>query len=65
VSMSLFDLEYDANWLGPRVPVGFRWPVERPGVRTVADGFPYERQLHMLVHPDWWGEAFVTEEIAA
>jgi len=31
----------------------------------VAAGFPYQGQLHMLVHPDWWTEAFVPEQVAA
>jgi hypothetical protein len=32
----------------------------------MAERFPEETgQLHMLVHPDWWGEAFVPLEAVA
>jgi len=58
VSRSTFGFEYDPNWL-PRERYlsdsGGSWssPFE-----YVADHFPYPGQLHMLVHPDWWSEAF-------
>jgi hypothetical protein len=64
VPLATFGLEYDANWL-PRAEYlsdsGGAW--SRP-FDEVADGFPFPGQLHMLVHPDWWGEAFVTEAVA-
>lgn len=64
-SLADFHLDYDANWIGRHTYLsdsGGRW--SQP-FQTVADGFPYPGQLHMLVHPDWWGEAFVSQEIAA
>lgn len=59
VSMWDFGIEYLANWL-PRGDYisdsGGKWsqPFER-----VVSGFGERGQLHMLVHPDWWSEAFV------
>lgn len=58
VSRAMFGLEYDPNWL-PRAEYlsdsGGRW--SKP-FHEVAGRFPYDGQLHMLVHPDWWGGAF-------
>lgn len=59
-------LDFDANWIGRGGYLsdsGGNW--SPPGFDTVADGFPGEGQLHMLVHPDWWAAAFASEEIAA
>ena len=61
-----FGFDYDPNWL-PRAKYlsdsGGRW--SQP-FDLVAAGFPYEHgQLHMLVHPDWWTEAFTPQEVAA
>lgn len=52
--------DYDPNWL-PRGDYlsdsGGEW--SKP-FEDVAAAFPDEtRQLHMLVHPDWWSNAFV------
>lgn len=63
IPRSTYGLEYDANWLSRGNYVsdsGGRWsqPFER-----VVSGFPGDGQLHVLVHPDWWSEAFV--EVAA
>ena len=58
LSLSKFGLDYDANWLprgGYLSDSGGRW--SQP-FQKIADGFPYPGQLHMLVHPDWWQEAF-------
>ena len=65
VPLATFGLEYDANWVGRGSYLsdsGGSW--SRP-FDEVADGFPFDVQLHMLVHPCWWSQAFVTEEIAA
>lgn len=57
--LSVFDLEYDANWL-PRGDYlsdsGGKWsqPFGEVATRVGKIG-----QLHMLVHPDWWARAFV------
>jgi hypothetical protein len=64
ISRKMYGLEYDANWLsrgdylsdsGGEWSQSFAEVVERFG----------SGQLHMLVHPDWWREAFVTEAVAA
>jgi hypothetical protein len=60
----IYDLEYDANWL-PRGDYlsdsGGRWS---QSFSAVVQRFG-ESQLHILQHPDWWREAFVTEEVSA
>lgn len=65
VSLASFGLAYDANWLGRAAYLsdsGGRW--SQPGFDTVHDLFPFlQGQLHMLVHPDWWAEAFTTQEV--
>jgi hypothetical protein len=66
VSLEEFGLEYDANWLGRDAYLsdsGGAW--SSPGFDEVARRFPYQGQLHMLVHPDWWGKAFVGQRAAA
>jgi hypothetical protein len=63
VPLADFGLNFDANWL-PRGDYlsdsGGRW--SQP-FDSVAEAFPARGQLHMLVHPDWWVEAF--EKVAA
>lgn len=65
VPLATFGLTYDANWL-PRGEYmsdsGGRWSQPFDGV---ADGFPFEGQLHMLIHADWWPSAFGLEAAAA
>lgn len=64
-SLKDFGLTYDANWL-PRDEYlsdsGGKW--SQP-FDTVATGFPYRGQLHMLVHADWWRDAFADLKVAA
>jgi hypothetical protein len=61
---SNYGLEYDANWL-PRGDYlsdsGGRWsqPFEK------VAGYFGEVQLHVLVHPDWWAQAFAPTAVAA
>lgn len=65
VSRSVFDFDYDANWLTRAAYLsdsGGKW--SRP-FDEIADGFPYNGQLHILQHPDWWGQAFALERAAA
>jgi hypothetical protein len=63
--LSEFGLDFDANWL-PRGDYlsdsGGQWsqPFEE-----VAEAFPSRGQLHVLVHPDWWSEAFDREKVTA
>lgn len=59
VSRSLYGLEYDANWL-PRDDYlsdsGGHWSAPFDGVvERFAVG---DVHLQMLVHPDWWSDAF-------
>src|SRR4029077_8485228 len=60
VPMADFGLEYDANWLprgGYLSDSGGRW--SGIGFDATVALFPRKGQLHMLVHPDWWDQAFV------
>lgn len=58
VSRREFGLEYDAAWL-PRGDYlsdsGGSW--SQP-FDEVAGRFPHAGQLHILMHPDWWGSVF-------
>ncbi len=65
IPRSTYGLEYDANWLSRGDYLsdsGARWsqPFEH-----VVSGFGERGQLHILQHPDWWIQAFVSEEVAA
>ncbi len=59
ISRADLGFDYDPNWL-PRGEYlsdsGGRW--SKPFAQ-VADEWPSAGQLHMLVHPDWWDEAFL------
>lgn len=58
VSRADYGIEYDANWLSRGDYLsdsGGKWSQFFDGV---CERFG-EGQLHMLVHPDWWSEAFV------
>lgn len=63
VPLSLFDLDFDANWL-PRdrylSDSGGQWSAP---FETTASEFPFDGQLHMLIHADWWPQAFAPEEL--
>lgn len=65
VPLSEFGLEFDANWL-PRGDYlsdsGGQW--SQP-FHDVASAWPAKGQLHMLVHPDHWADAFQPEKAAA
>lgn len=53
-----YGIEYQANWLSRGDYLsdsGGKW--SQP-FDVVAAAFPGQGQLHMLVHPDWWAEAF-------
>lgn len=57
VSRALYGLEYDASWLGRADYLsdsGGRWsqPFDH-----VVERFGFG-QLHVLIHPDWWTDAF-------
>lgn len=59
VSRRTFALEYDANWLTRADYLsdsGGEW--SQPFEQVAAAFPPAAGQLHMLVHPDWWAEAF-------
>jgi hypothetical protein len=62
-SLLEFGLDFDANWLSRGDYLsdsGGRWSRD---FDQVASEWPARGQLHMLVHPDWWAEAF--ERVAA
>ncbi len=65
VSRKAFALDYDPNWL-PRGQTlsdsGGRWAPQQFAETTVA--WPDEGQLHILIHPDWWKQAFLLEMAA-
>jgi hypothetical protein len=76
-----FGLDYEALWLSVPFYFRLsdssgRWQDE--GFDAVAERFTNQlhvsapaktrddpRQLHVLQHPDWWGQAFTAEEVAA
>jgi hypothetical protein len=63
--LAAFDLDFDANWLrrGDYLSdSGGEW--SQP-FDTVAAAWPARGQLHMLLHPDWWAQAFQPETVAA
>jgi hypothetical protein len=65
VSLESLGLDFDANWL-PRGDYlsdsGGAW--SKSYDRVVGE-WGQHGQLHCLVHPDWWGEAFAAETVAA
>jgi hypothetical protein len=65
VSRAYFGFAYDPNWLKRAEYLSDSSGVWSRPFDEVAAGFPYQGQLHMLVHPDWWTEAFVPEQVAA
>lgn len=65
-----FGLEFDSIWLDRGAYLsdsGGEWSngYSDGGFDEIADGFPFAGQLHMLVHPDWWSQAFSREAVAA
>lgn len=63
-SFRLHGLEYESNWL-PRglylSESGGRWSTP---LEEIVEAFG-SSQLHVLLHPDWWSNAFVSERVAA
>lgn len=58
VSLSDYGLAYDANRLARGDYLSDSGGSWSQSFSAVATRFPSGGQLHMLVHPDWWGEAF-------
>jgi len=59
VPLATFGLTYDSPWLPRDIYLsdsGGRW--SQPFDTVAAEYHPGRHDLHMLVHPDWWGEAF-------
>ena len=57
--LSDFGLRYDSNRLPRKFYAsdsGGTW--NQPWEQTVEQGLSPEGQLHLLIHPDWWTEAF-------
>lgn len=68
VSRSVYGLEYDANWLSRGDYIsdsGGHWNPREDSFDRAVDHFSEAGQLHMLIHPDWWSEAFAPLEVAA
>lgn len=59
VSRSRFGFDYDPNWLSRGDYLSDSGGTWSQPFDKVANRFPGPGQLHMLVHADWWGEAFV------
>jgi hypothetical protein len=65
---SVFGLEYDANWLSRGDYIsdsGGQWNPRPDSFELAVSHWAEAGQLHVLIHPDWWGEAFVPMEVAA
>jgi hypothetical protein len=60
----IYDLEYDANWLSRRDYLSDSGGSWSQPFAEVCERFG-AGQLHMLVHPDWWSEAFSEVEVVA
>lgn len=63
--LAAFGLDYDANWLRRGAYTSDSGGAWRPDFHETVMRFASgpEDQLHVLVHPDWWAEAF-TEVLA-
>ena len=65
VSRTALGFDYDPNWLSRGNYIsdsGGTWSQPFAGV---AEGWPYEGQLHMLVHPCWWSDALIPVAVEA
>jgi hypothetical protein len=65
MSRRAYQLEYDANWLrrGDYISdSGGQWS---QSFSEVCAAWPERGQLHLLIHPDWWVDAFQPAEVAA
>lgn len=68
-SMWDYGIKYNAIWLDRAAVLsdsGGRWTDGyRGSFEDTAAAFPFAGQLHILQHPDHWGQAFVREAVAA
>jgi hypothetical protein len=60
-----FGLDYDANWLARGMYLSDSSGNWSAPFETVVAAFPHPGQLHMLIHPDWWDQAFTRLEVPA
>ena len=58
VSRTAFGFDYDPNWLSRGDYLSDSGGVWSQSFDKVTERWP-SGQLHMLIHPDWWGSAFV------
>lgn len=65
VSRKWFGFDYDPNWLSRGDYLSDSGGVWSQPFGEVAERFPTSGQLHILVHADWWGQAFNVLEVAA
>lgn len=63
--LSAFGFTYEAGWLHRGAYLSDSGGAWSQPFAQIADGFPFAGQLHLLVHPCWWQQAFVQQEIAA
>jgi hypothetical protein len=64
VSLAEFGLDFDANWLARGDYLSDSGGEWSRSFADVAAEWPEKGQLHMLVHPDWWTDAFAPVEVA-
>lgn len=68
LSREVFGLEYDANWLSRGDYIsdsGGYWNPRRDSFELAVRHWSEAGQLHLLIHPDWWADAFAPAEVAA
>ena len=64
MSRKAYQLEYDANWLSRGDYLSDSGGSWSQPFEEVVSRFG-EGQLHILIHPDWWSEAFVPQAVSA
>lgn len=68
LSRQIYGLEYDANWL-PRGDYisdsGGHWNPRPDSFHLACQHLGQAGQLHILIHPDWWGQAFAPTKVTA
>jgi hypothetical protein len=65
ISRAELGFDYDANWLTRADYISDSGGSWSQPFDDVCRRFPPDGQLHMLIHADWWTEAFLPEQVAA
>jgi hypothetical protein len=63
VAREVYGLEYDAQWLHCDHYLSDRHKGWSASFDEVVDSFG-DGQLHVLIHPDWWADAFSRQAVA-